>query len=139
MSASYLRSFWASMTVACCALSPAAIADVLVVTDSHHSVQPIANAKIIELDLPARIQAELAADLPTDPVAAATRVKQRLREGGPALQRKMVAAYQNVADAWGLGVTKIPAVIVDRRYVIYGDANVARAVAHIETYRRERL
>ncbi len=114
-------------------------AETLVVTDSHHPVQSMVGVRVIELDLPARIKAELATDLPSDPASAAALVKQRLREGGPLLERRMTAAYQNLADAWGLGVTKIPAVIVDRRYVIYGDANVARAVARIETYRRERL
>ncbi len=138
MSASYLRTWWAAMMAACSALSPVAFADVLVVTDSHHPVQPIASAKVIELDLPARIEAELATDLPTDPAAAAALVKQRLREGGPALQRKITAAYQNIADAWSLGITKIPAVVVDRRYVVYGDTDVAQAVAYIDAYRRER-
>lgn len=138
MWASYLRTWWAAMMTACSALSPVAFADVLVVTDSHHPVQPIASAKVIELDLPARIEAELAADLPSDPATAAALVKQRLREGGPALQRRITAAYQNIADTWGLGITKIPAVVVDRRYVIYGDADVASAVARIDAYRRER-
>lgn len=138
MQISYLRTSWAAMAVVCFALSSAAIAaDVLVVTDSHHPVQSIASAKIVELDLPSRIEAELAADLPSDPATAATLVKQRLREGGPALQRKISAAYQNVADACGLGITKIPAVVVDRRYVIYGAADVASAVADIDAYRRE--
>ena len=31
---------------------------------------------------------------------------------------------------------KLPAVVVDRRYVVYGEADVSRAVARIETYRR---
>ena len=38
--------------------------------------------------------------------------------------------------AWSLGIAKIPAVVVDRRYVVYGEANVARALARIEEYRR---
>lgn len=139
MWASYLRTWWAAMMAACSALSPVAVAaDVLVVTDSHHPVKSIASAKVIELDLPARIEAELAADLPSDPATAAVLVKQRLREGGPALQNRIAAAYQNVADAWGLGVAKIPAVVVDHRYVVYGDTDVTQAVAYIDAYRRER-
>ena len=38
----------------------ASAADVLVVTDSHHPVQPTAGVRVIELDLPERIKAELA-------------------------------------------------------------------------------
>ena len=135
---------WQSMAAAvvtwlCMALfSPLAVADVLIVTDSHHPVRQIAGARVIELDLPARLEAELAAGLPSDPVRAAAVVQKRLREGGEELQRSIGRAYQGVADAWGLGVIKIPAVVVDRRYVVYGDPEVSRAMASIEVHRRAR-
>lgn len=35
-----------------------------------------------------------------------------------------------------LRVTTLPAVVVDRRHVVYGEPDVAKAVAHIEHYRR---
>ena len=114
----------------------AAAAEVLAITDSGHPVQVAAGTRVIELDLPARIEAELAAGLPTDPTQAAAIVQQRLREGGQDLQRRLGRAYQDVTQAWGLGITKLPAVVVDRRYVVYGESDVARAAARIETYRR---
>lgn len=114
----------------------AAAADVLVVTDSRHPVQAVAGARVIELDLPARIEAELAANLPADPARATAIVQQRLRDGGDGLQRRLGSAYQGVAEAWGLGIAKLPAVVIDRRYVVYGDAEVDRAVARIEAHRR---
>lgn len=110
-------------------------ADVLVVTDSHHPVQASVGVRVIELDLPARIEAKIATDLPNDPDKATTLVRQRLRDGGDALQRRIGHAYQGVADAWGLGIAKIPAVVVDRRYVVYGEPDVSRAVARINAYR----
>jgi integrating conjugative element protein (TIGR03757 family) len=112
-------------------------ADVLVVTDRNHPVQTVAGARMVELDLPGRIEAELAAGLPADPARAAGIVQQRLHDGSQALQRRTARAYQDVTDAWSLGVAKLPAVVVDRRYVIYGEANVARAVARIETFRKD--
>lgn len=114
----------------------AAAAEVLVITDCGHPVQVAAGTRVIELDLPARIEAELAAGLPTDPTQAAAIVQQRLREGGQDLQRRLGRAYQDVTQAWGLGITKVPAVVVDRRYVVYGEPDVAHAAARIETYRR---
>ena len=45
-------------------------------------------------------------------------------------------AYQGVADAWSLGITSLPAVVVDQRYVVYGDSDVARAIARIEQHRK---
>ena len=114
----------------------AAAAEVLAITDSGHPVQVAAGTRVIELDLPARIEAELAAGLPTDPTQAAAIVQQRLRDGGQDLQRRLGRAYQDVAQAWGLGITKVPAVVVDRRYVVYGETDVPRALARIEEYRR---
>ena len=63
-------------------------------------------------------------------------MQQRLRDGGQALQRRIGNAYQSVADAWGLGIAKVPSVVVDRRYVVYGEPDVARALARIEAHRK---
>ena len=46
-------------------------------------------------------------------------------------------AYQGVTDAWSLGITSIPAVIVDQRYVVYGVSDLGQALARIERYREE--
>ena len=120
-------------------LAPVAVAaDVLVVTDSRHPVQAPAGVRVIELDQPAHIEAELTARLPADPAQAEALVRQRLLDGGADLQRRIGQAYQGVADAWGLGVVKIPAVVVYRRYVVYGEPDVTRAVARIDTYRSAR-
>ena len=111
-------------------------ADVLVVTDSHHPVKTMGGERLIELDEGPRIEAELSAQLPADPEQATAIVKRRLNNGGADLQRRIASAYQGVADAWSLGVTSIPAVVVDQRYVVYGEPDVARAVARIEQRRR---
>ncbi len=120
-------------------LAPVAVAaDVLVVTDSRHPVQAPAGVRVIELDQPAHIEAELTARLPDDPAQAEALVRQRLLDGGADLQRRIGQAYQGVADAWGLGIVKTPAVVVDRRYVVYGEPDVALAVARIDAYRSAR-
>ena len=111
-------------------------ADTQVFTDRHHTVTAPTSVRVIELDAPARIEIELASNLPADPAQAAAIVQQRLNEDGAELQRRLADAYQGVTDAWSLGVTKIPAVIVDQRYVVYGEPDVARALARIAEYRR---
>lgn len=115
---------------------PARAAEVWVITDSQHPVQTPPGATLIELDQAARIEAELKAQLPSEPGRAAAIVQQRLKEGGTDLQRRIARAYQGVTDAWSLSVTTIPAVVVDQRYVVYGDTDVERALARIEAYRR---
>lgn len=118
-------------------LAESARAEVWVITDHHFPIKTPANVRLIELDAPARIEAELAAQLPTDPAQAAAVVQRRLNNGGRNLQQRMTAAYQDVTDAWSLGVTKIPAVVVDQRYVVYGEPDVAQALARIAAYRRK--
>ena len=117
--------------------SPATFAaDVVVVTDSRHPVQTMGGERLIELGETPRIEAELSANLPADPERAAAIVRQRLKQGGTDLQRRIGTAYQGVTDAWSLDVTTIPAVVVDQRFVVYGEPDVARAVARIEQHRR---
>ncbi|MCA6943770.1 TIGR03757 family integrating conjugative element protein [Pectobacterium aroidearum] len=116
--------------------SPAQATEVLAVTDTRHPMQNLGNTRLIELDRPSLIEAELAANLPQDPARAAIIVQQRLREGGTALQQRINEAYQDVVDAWSLGITTLPAVIVDQRYVVYGEPDIARAVELINTHRR---
>lgn len=115
---------------------PTFAADVLVVTDSLHRVKRMGGERLIELDEASRIEAELSAALPTDPAQATAVVKRRLSSGGVNLQRHISSAYQGVTDAWSLGITSLPAVVVDQRYVVYGEPDVARAVARIEQHRR---
>jgi integrating conjugative element protein (TIGR03757 family) len=109
-------------------------ADVLVVTDSRHPVKATSGARVIELDEPVHIERTLSANLPTDPDQAANLARRRV--GDRALQGRLFSAWQGLAEARSLNVLKIPAVIVDRRYVVYGEPDVARALARIETYRR---
>lgn len=114
----------------------ASAAEVLVVTDRLHPVSVGSAVRVIELDAPARlVESELATHLPADPQKATAIARQRLQDGGTVLQKRLALAYQGVIEAWGLGITKIPAVVVDRRYVVYGEPDVNRAVSLIERYR----
>lgn len=119
------------------AFSPATLAtDVLVITDSRHPVRTKGGELLIELDEAPQIEAELSAALPADRDQATAIVRRRLNEGGADLQHRIASAYQGLTDAWSLGITSIPAVVVDRRYVVYGEPDVARAIARIEQHRR---
>lgn len=133
-----VRQLLLAGSVAAALFSASAMAaETWVITDQAHPVVGNADRRIL-LDAAAKVEAELATDLPSDPAQAEALVRQRLRDGGADLQRRIGQAYQGVADAWGLGIVKIPAVVVDRRYVVYGEPEVARALARIEEYRRAR-
>ncbi|EMY8159246.1 TIGR03757 family integrating conjugative element protein [Pseudomonas monteilii] len=113
-----------------------AAAEIWIVTDTRH---PVAGAqaadRVIQLDAAQTIEADLSAGLPTDPQQAAALIQRRLNDGGRGLQQRIREAYQGVADAWSLGITSIPAVIVDQRYVVYGVNNLDQALARIERQR----
>lgn len=129
------------LTVVLCGLISAVgavAADIQVFTDLHHLIEAPADVHVVELDTPERIESGLGANLPADPARAAVIVQQRLKDGGIDLQRRLASAYQGITDAWSLGITKIPAVVVDRRYVVYGERDVTRALARIDEYRRMR-
>ncbi|AXL70957.1 TIGR03757 family integrating conjugative element protein [Pseudomonas aeruginosa] len=132
-----LRKYPLATALCAALLGPLAQADdIIVVTDSQHPVHAPSGVRLIELDQPARIKAELSAQLPADPARSAALVQRRLGDGGIELQQRIGSAYQGVVDAWSLGVNTIPAVIVNRRYVVYGEPDAAKAVALIEAHRR---
>lgn len=114
-------------------ISTAIAADVWIVTDQQHPVRAIPHARIIELDAPTRIEAALSQGLPINPQEAVAAVRERLRSR--AITEQLATAYQGVTDAWRVGITTIPAIVIDQRYVIYGDADAAHAVARIQAYR----
>jgi len=106
---------------------------VWVVTDQAHPVTAVPTAtKLIELDKTQGLENLLSHGLSTDQQTSADMVRSRLN---PQVHRQLAAAYQNVVDAWALGIQKIPAVVVDRKYVIYGEANMERAISRIQRYR----
>ena len=90
-------------------------------------------ATVVELDAPARLDHRLSMDLPDDRDAAIRIVKQRLGR----LKDDYGAAYHGLLRAWHLGVEQVPAVVVDGTYVVYGQPDVARAIARIREARAQ--
>lgn len=115
---------------------PVATADVLAISDAAHPLTNSVGARVVLLDAPERLEQQLSEGLPADPRQAVAIMQQRMRSASAQqLGRDLAKAHQDVADAWSLGVAKLPAVVVDRRYVVYGQPDVAAAVASIERYR----
>lgn len=113
--------------------------EVIVITDQRYPVVNVPDhARIIELDAAEQYQKEISQNLPNDPEQAAQIVQKRVEEGGQMMQNTMREVLQGAVDAWSMGVTKIPAVIVDQRYVVYGQADVELALQKINTYKEKR-
>lgn len=111
-------------------------ANIQVFTDRDHPVQAPKEIRVVELDAPTSLEVGLSFRLPPDPTRATAIARTRLNAGGASLQRRLALAYQGVVYAWSLGIEKVPAVVVDRRYVVYGVPDVARAISIVDRYRR---
>ncbi|MDH0214558.1 MULTISPECIES: TIGR03757 family integrating conjugative element protein [Pseudomonadaceae] len=131
------RSLPASVGPVLCLLAGSCLAETIVVTDSHHPVTNAGDARVIELDRAEQLTKALSAGLPTNPQLATISAKKRLSsEEGRRITAELRRAYQDVADARGLRVQKIPAVVVDRSFVVYGLADVAAATELIDAYQK---
>lgn len=117
-------------------LSAAAHAETWVITDQAHPVSAPTGVRIIRLDDQQRLEELLSRQLPADPRQAEATIQHFLSSpAGKRLQSELAQAQQGVTDAWSMGVAKIPAVVVDRRYVVYGETDVSKAVAQIDRAR----
>ncbi|RQR79146.1 TIGR03757 family integrating conjugative element protein [Burkholderia sp. Bp9012] len=117
--------------------SPASEANaphLIVFTDRAHPIVGASPGQVVWLDDIERIESQLSTGLPQDASAAAAEVQRRLQRQ-PGIQLQFASAYEGAVKAWHLGVAKLPAVVVDDRFVVYGDPDIGHAIARIAAYR----
>jgi integrating conjugative element protein (TIGR03757 family) len=111
------------------------IRDVVVFTTSAFAMVDV-NARVTRLyrlDAPDQALAEFANGLPKEMSAAKSEVIRRLNE--PEWQHRfkhIQHAFEGVSEAWMHNITKLPAIVVNDRYVIYGVVDVDRALGYVE-------
>ncbi|ROO24119.1 integrating conjugative element protein [Salinisphaera japonica YTM-1] len=122
------RVVYAITGIALLAAASAALAGTEVFTVAGVPVTHVPdNATVVELDKPSRLDKQLSQGLPDKKDTAARAVQKRLA----GFKEAYGEAYSGLMRAWRLGVTKVPAVVVDGTYVVYGQPNVTAAVAEI--------
>lgn len=109
-------------------------ADVLVFTNHTNPVTNVGSDSVIYLDQPQHIESKLSEGLSSDPVEAEQQASRRVQDRG--MQQSLVQSYLQVVKAWQLGVVKVPAVVVDGRYVVYGQPDVQKALQQIVKYQQ---
>jgi len=108
-------------------------ASIILVTNTANPLQNIPDgARVINLDESIELYQRLSDNLPNDPQRAEQLVRSRLTTLGTAYQQKIQRTLQDALDAYQLGVKKIPAVIQDNRYVVYGEPDVSVALQLIK-------
>ena len=130
------RSFLWMMSLVVLSSANLTQADTWVFTDTANPVTAPATARVILLDQQHHLETELSRALPSDPQQAAAIIQNRLNSpSGKRLQSDFAKAQQDLTDAWSMGIEKIPAVVVDRRYIVYGEPDVAKALELIKRTR----
>ena len=95
-------------------------------------------ATVYELDRRDRLAAELGEGLPADPERALAEARRRLdAPEGRNLMRRLRKAGAGNALASRLGIDRLPAVVVDGSYVVYGVRDARRALDFVTAWRRE--
>ncbi|RUS67738.1 hypothetical protein CUZ56_00215 [Saezia sanguinis] len=108
---------------------------ILVFTDTEHPVFSVPDqAHVYELDQVRQIEESLFSDLDTHKGDPAELAKARLTAQ---THHQLAQSYRGIVDAWTLGVQKIPAVVVERQYVVYGEPDVGEAVSRIQNYQEK--
>lgn len=111
-------------------------AETWAITDSSHPLNVPPGVRLIRLDDQQRLEEQLSRSLPSNPQQATMAAQQLLNSPeGARLLAELARAQQGAADAWSIGITKVPAVVVDRQYVVYGQPDVATALKEIEAAR----
>ncbi|NIF29170.1 TIGR03757 family integrating conjugative element protein [Pantoea sp. Tr-811] len=113
-------------------------AETWAVTDSFHPLTSIpADVRVIKLDDKQRIEGEMSRKPPPNPHQAAPAAQQLMRtQAGAELMRQLASAQQGTTDAWSAGVMKVPAVVINRQFVVDGQPNVAAAIESIQAMMR---
>ncbi|MGJ8518376.1 hypothetical protein LMG33810_002744 [Carnimonas sp. LMG 33810] len=118
--------------------SAIACAGVEIFTSSEMPVSNVpSDAVTVSIDSGEKLDDQISADLPDDPDEAEAVMHRRMRSPEyRAHAEQLNQAYTGLARAWILGIQKIPAVVVDERYVVYGQPDVSKALDEIQSERR---
>lgn len=93
------------------------------------------NVPVIELDAPERLDARVSEGLSADLEAAQSTMRERMTSPEwQGIMQRYGDLYTGVTRAWMLRVEKLPAVVVDGRYVVYGQHDVVAAVEDIAAF-----
>ncbi|MBE5221355.1 MULTISPECIES: TIGR03757 family integrating conjugative element protein [Pectobacterium] len=114
-------------------LSPAPLlANTVVYTDQQHPPTNLTpETQIVWLDAPERLQRSVFGEFPASMEQATAQAQAVMRS--PQWQQHendLQTAYRGVVHAWEIGVRKYPAVVFDDRDVVYGTADVAKALSY---------
>ncbi|EBU9169712.1 TIGR03757 family integrating conjugative element protein [Salmonella enterica subsp. enterica serovar Augustenborg] len=108
-----------------------ASAQIVVYTDLGHPPVGVTPAiRVVYLDASERWLQQQFGELSSDPEQAVRQAHSLLNSPDwKRRQKALIEHYRGMIEAWQLGLLKYPAVVFDNRDVVYGTADISRAVA----------
>lgn len=126
-------------TLLCASTVPVALAQTVIYTTPAYPVTDPQPGELIQVleNIPFLEQSLLPA-LSDNPARAEQQAKHAMQQPDWQIQEaRLTRAWQALLDAYTLDVKKIPAVVFDNKYVIYGTTDVRRAQQVIDTWREQ--
>ena len=117
--------------------SNAALAQTVIYTTVNQPVDSPAPGVVVQmLEDVNRLEKQLFPSLTAEPVEAEMQARLRMQQADWKIQEaRLTRAYQALLDAHTTGITKVPAVVFDGHYVVYGTTDVALALKKWDAWR----
>lgn len=131
------HSLFSLSLLALCLASPFVGAQTVVYTTAAHLVAtPEPGVLVYQLDDVDKLEATLFPRLSDNPGEAEQQARRIMQQPDwKTREAELTSAYQALTDAWSLGLTKVPAVVFDNRYVVYGTTDITQAAALLDKWR----
>lgn len=113
-------------------LSTPLLANPVVYTDQQHPPTNLTpETQVVWLDAPEQLQQTVFGEFSASMEQATAQAQAVMRSSQwQQHENDLQTAYRGVVHAWEIGVRKYPAVVFDDRDVVYGTADVAKALAY---------
>ncbi|HAV1239867.1 TPA: TIGR03757 family integrating conjugative element protein [Salmonella enterica] len=119
-------------------LHPAAAQTVIYTTARFPVEHPAPGVVIQTLEDVNELEQALFPALSQNPQQAEQQARLRMQQPDwKSQEAHLTHTYQALLDAYTLGIKKIPAVVFDDRYVVYGTTNVELAQQKLDAWREE--
>ena len=122
----------AAVLIALLTVPTAYAEDVVVFSTSFQTIKPSEQvaATIYQLDVPEQVLGKLGEGLPNTLAQAQAVALDRLASpDGQAMVERLKNGFGGVVQAWSHKIEKLPAILIDDRYVVYGVYDVDQALA----------
>lgn len=96
------------------------------------------DTQVYMLDEAQRLEQSLFPALAGEAQRAEQQARQRMQQPDwKEIEARLTGAYQSLLSAWSLGVEKVPAIVFDGHYVVYGTTDVALAQKKLMQWQEE--